>query len=127
MKSYKLKNYNYIDSESIVYKKRSLKDVLDTAYLQNDATIVNGKSKTFTLEKLKQYMLVVTQYGNGNVYANATRVAIITIGESTNNTSQMMNLHGSVADFVTVEFINGLTVKITTLTNKWVVISLTKL
>lgn len=96
-------------------------------FIYHDVKIYNGRSKTFKLEPLKNYLLVVTQYGQGNVSSNATRLAIITTGENTDKQSRVNNIFSDVSELCTIEFMDGLTAKITANTNKWMIISLTKL
>ena len=99
----------------------------NSRFILNNQSIYNGTSRTFELEPLKQYLIVTTQYGQGNVYENAARVAILTTGQDSTKTSSITNVISDISEIITVEFIDALTIKITAPANKWTITSITKL
>lgn len=99
----------------------------NSRFILNNSSICNGASKTFELEPLKQYLIVTTQYGQGNVYESAARIAILTTAENPTKTSGITNVVSDISGIITVEFIDALTIKITALANKWTITSITKL
>lgn len=127
-------NENAEEIENTKTQLNKLEDNMQNEFSNREKTLTNngsvhcnGTSQTYELKSLKQYLLVCSNYGNGNVYPNQTYVAIISTGVSENKTSQITNISGDVANLITVEFIDGLTVKITALSSKWTITSLTEL